>query len=586
MRNGAAAGRGLPRFTKESLSPGAPPCRIGDGEIGGKAHGLVFVRAIVESQFGAAAVPDIDVDIPSPIILTTDVFDAFMERNRLLDVALSDVPDQRIAHAFQHADLPTEILGDLRAITDTLRTPLAIRSSSLLEDALFRPFAGVYETKMTPNNQPDASTRFQRLAEAIKFVYASMFFRAAKDYVRSTDHTTTDEKMAVVMQQVVGGRHGDRFYPELSGVAHSFNFYPSGDAGRDEGVVALALGLGKTIVDGGRSYSYSPARPKAPPPFASPKDLMANTQNRFWAVNVGKPPPFDPIAETEYLLECSLSDADYDGALTHVASTYLASSDRVSPGVGADGPRVLTFAPLLVLEDYPFNRVVRALLDACAEAVGRDVEIEFAMTFPADGGSRPRFGLLQVRPMIVSDEQVELSPSELTAPNVVIASELVMGNGTARDIRDILYVNPTTFEARHTRTIAGQLGKMNSRLLAEDRPYLLIGFGRWGSSDPWLGTPVKWGEICGARTIVEATRPDMWVEASQGSHFFHNISSSGVSYFSVGHDMTPGIDWTWLEAQPAAAETDLVRHVRLDQPLLVKVDGRTGRGVITHGEPQ
>jgi hypothetical protein len=583
MRNGAAAGQGLPRFTRESLALGAQPSRIGDGEIGGKAHGLVFVRSIVTSEFGPSVVSDIDVGIPSPVILTTDVFDAFMERNRLLDVALSDAPDERIAHAFQQADLPTEALGDLRTITDTLRTPLAVRSSSLLEDALFRPFAGVYETKMTPNNQPDASLRFQRLAEAIKFVYASVFFRAARDYVRSTDHTTDDEKMAVVIQQVVGGRYGDRFYPELSGVARSFNFYPSGDAGRDEGVVVLALGLGKTIVDGGRSYSYSPARPKAPPPFASPKDLMANTQNRFWAVNVGKPPPFDPIAETEYLLEATLSDAEYDGTLTQVASTYLVSSDRISPGVGAEGPRVLTFAPLLILENYPFNSVVRSLLEACADAVGRDVEIEFAMNFPTDRKSPPRFGLLQVRPMVVSDEQVDLNPAEFAGPNVVVASDRVMGNGTERGMRDILYVNPTTFEARHTRTIAGQLATLNSRLLTEERPYLLIGFGRWGSSDPWLGTPVTWGQICGARTIVEATRPDMWVEASQGSHFFHNISSSGVSYFSVPHEETPGIDWTWLAAQPAAAETEFVRHVRLEQPLLVKVDGRTGRGVILHG---
>jgi hypothetical protein len=347
-----------------------------------------------------------------------------------------------------------------------------------------------------------------------------------------------------------------------------------------EGVVLLALGLGKTIVDGGVSYAYSPARPKAPPPFASPKDVLANTQKSFWTVNVGKPPAHDPIVETEYLMTAGLAEAEYDDTLRHVASTYVAGSDRINPGVGVSGPRVVDFAPLLVLEAYPLNEVLRSLLRTCREAVGREVEIEFAMTFPAERGASPQLGFLQVRPMVVSDQVVDLDPAALASSSVLLASDQVMGNGIIEDIRDIVYVKPQAFETRYTKAIVSQLDRLNTKLLAEDRPYLLIGFGRWGSADPWLGIPVNWGQICGARAIVEATRPELWVDASQGSHFFHNITSFQVPYFAVSHEADPGIDWSWLDQQPAAAETEHVRLVRTDAPLSVKVDGRGGRGAV------
>lgn len=583
MSDRPAGGRALPPFRRESLHSGERLSRIGTGAIGGKAQGLALGAEILASAFEPDP-PEIEVAIPTLAIIATDVFDAFMERNRLHEVAHSDLPDDRLAHAFQRADLPAEILGDLRTLADGLRSPLAVRSSSLLEDALRQPFAGVYETKMTPNNQPEGSARFQRLVEAVKFVYASTFFKAAKDYLRSTRHAVGEEKMAVVVQEVVGRRHDVRFYPELSGVGRSFNFYPLGGARREDGVVLLALGLGKTIVDGGVSYAYSPARPKAPPPFASARDVMANTQREFWAVNVGKPPPYDPIAETEYLARAGLQDAEYDDTLRHVASTYVAASDRISPGVGASGPRVVNFAPLLLLEEYPLNRTLRTLLAACREAIGYDIEIEFAMTFPRQGEPRPRLGFLQVRPMVVSDAVVDVTGAELASAAVLLASDQVMGNGVVDDISDIVYVKPRSFEARHTKAIAAELEQVNARLLEEGRPYLLIGFGRWGSADPWLGIPVKWGQICGARAIVEATRPDMWVDASQGSHFFHNITSFQVSYFAVSHEARPGIDWAWLDAQPAAAETDFVRLVRTRAPVRVKADGRSGRGGVWRGE--
>lgn len=554
--------------------------RIGSGEIGGKAQGLLHASEVLEAVVGHQEGAEVEVGIPRLAVIATDMFDAFMSRNSLYEIAASDLPDERIGHAFQQADLPTEMLGDLRALTDVVRTPLAVRSSSLLEDALNRPFAGVYETKMTPNNQPDANTRFQRLVEAVKLVYASTYFKSAKDYLRAARPAVGEEKMAVVIQEVVGRRHDIRFYPELSGVGRSFNFYPVGDARREDGVILLALGLGKTIVDGGVSYAYSPARPKAPPPFASARDILASTQRKFWAVNVGKPPPYDPVAATEYLVEADLAEAEYDDTLRHLASTYLAESDRIVPGVALGGPRVLDFAPLLVLETYPLNRVLRSLLAAFREAAGCEVEIEFAMTVPSDRGATPQLGFLQVRPMVVSDQLVDLDPAELASTTVLLTSDKVLGNGVIEDIRDVVYVKPATFEARHTKAIVGQLDQLNSRLLAEERPYLLIGFGRWGSADPWLGIPIDWGQICGARAIVEATRPDLWVDPSQGSHFFHNITSFQVPYFAVSHEAVTGIDWTWLDEHPAAVETEHLRLVQCDAPLLVKVDGRTGRGAV------
>jgi len=585
MSRGGFARRDIPAFRRTQVEPAYSMTRIGAGALGGKAQGLATVADALESAFREERYGDFDVVVPRLTVLTADVFEAFMARNDLYDAAFSDRPDDRIAHAFQQAALPTEIVGDLKALSDQVHTPLAIRSSSLLEDALFRPFAGVYQTKMIPNNQPDSAVRFQKLVEAIKFVYASTYFKRAKDYIRATDKTSHDEKMGVVIQEVLGNRHGERYYPDVSGVCRSYNFYPTVRCRPEEGVVNLALGLGKTIVDGAITWCYSPARPKLPPPFASTHELLQNTQTEFWAVNIGRIPKFDPIAESEYLVKCDLATADYDGVLSAVASTYDAGADRMVAGTGLRGPRALTFAPLLELEQYRLNDVLGVLLSLCERTIGAEVEIEFAMTVPARGGrARPCLGLLQVRPMVVSDELVEIRDEEEARSNVLVTSDRAMGNGMIDTIRDVVYVKPGAFEAKYTRVIAEHLERLNARLMSEKRPYLLIGFGRWGSCDPWLGIPVDWGQICGAKVIVEATVPSMTVEASQGSHFFHNLSSFEVCYLCVSHNTKPAIDWEWLNAQTVADETAFVRHARLEQPIVVKVDGREGRGAIWRPE--
>lgn len=572
---------GLPVFDRKFWDGTFRCTQIGTGPLGGKAGGLVFIKDLLTQQINPASFPGIEISVPTMAVIATDSFDQFIAQNRLADLPFAEMPDARIAHAFQKADLPMELLGDLRALTLQVKTPLAIRSSSLLEDALGRPFAGVYATKMIPNNQPDADSRFRQLVEAIKFVYASTYFREARDY-RASGVATAQEKMAVIIQEVVGLRRGDRFYPDLSGVARSYNYYALDPARPEDGVVTLALGLGKTIVDGELAWTFSPAYPQKPPPFGSVDEMLDGTQRDFWAVNMGKPPAYDPVSETEYLTHASLSDAERDGVLDLLASTYNPDHDRVVPGTGPAGPRILNFAPVLVQEQFPLNSLVRALMDAAERTLESKVEIEFALTLQRHRGEHvhARLGFLQVRSAVVSDEVVEVTPDELSDSRAIVASDMVIGNGTAQDIHDIVFVRPEKFSPLVTPAIAQQLEIVNRELQRERHPFLLIGFGRWGSSHPSLGIPVDWSQIAGARTIVEATLPEMNVELSQGSHFFHNLSSFRTSYFMVPHGKYRGINWDWLNRQPVVHETDLIRHVRPAGNLVVRVDGRSRRGVI------
>ena len=574
----------LPVFDRTFWNGASRCTQIGTGSLGRKASGLVFVKDLLAGNAEPAMFPGVEISVPTMTVVATDFFDEFIAENRLADLDFADMPDARIAHAFQKADLPMGLLGDLRALTQQVRTPLAVRSSGLLEDALERPFAGVYATKMIPNNQPDADSRFRRLVEAIKFVYASTYFREARDY-RASGVATGDEKMAVIIQEVVGLRRGDRFYPDMAGVARSYNFYALDPTRPEDGVVNVALGLGKTIVEGGFVWNFSPAYPRKPPPFASIDQMLEETQTEFWAVNMGKPPSYDPASETEYLVRGNLSDAESDGTLDLLASTYDADRDHLVPGTGSAGPRVLNFAPMLLHQQFPLNDLIRALLAATEEAVKAKVEIEFALTFERkrDLIIGARLGFLQVRSIMVADESVEVTPQELCDPRAVVASDMVMGNGTAHDLGDIVFVRPENFSRLATPAIAQQVEILNRELQRDHRPYLLIGLGRWGSSEPSLGIPVDWSQISGARAIVEATLPEMNVELSQGSHFFHNLSSFRTKYFMVRHGTRLGINWGWLKRQPILSETEWICHVRPAANLSVRVDGRTRRGVVLPG---
>ena len=574
MRDDPAAGADVPQFSRRFFGAVERFTRIGEGPVGGKAAGLLFMRNALAAL---APPPGVQFDIPTLTILTTDLFDRFVRENDLAGLAQSGTPDDRIALAFQHGELPADLVGDLRALIEQVHAPLAIRSSSLYEDALRQPFAGVYATKMIPNNQPDADTRFRRLVEAIKFVYASTYFSDARAYRQAVGCADAD-RMAVIIQEVVGRRHGARFYPDLSGVARSFSFYRAARARPEDGVVSLALGLGRTIVDDAIAWSYSPRYPAAPPPVASPRQLADVTQRTFWAVNMGQPPEHDPIRETEYLLRAGLADAEEDETLRPVASTYDVTRDRLTPGVGSPGLRVIDFAPMLALREWPLNEAIVTVLRGAERAVGSAVEIEFACTLD-EAAQTARLGFLQVRPMVVAAERVEVADADLGSPDALVVSDAVLGNGSVDTIRDVVYVRPDRFEARHSRAVAAEIARANLAAIDDEAPYVLMGFGRWGTSDPWLGIPLPWAQVAGARVIVEASLAGFNVEMSQGSHFFHNIAGAGVSYFSVAPPRGR-IDWDWLAAQPARHEGAFVRHVRLDTPLRVRVDGRSGRGVI------
>lgn len=556
---------------------------IGRGSLGGKAHGLALMKGILEGQLAPSLRPEIEVAVPTLTVITTEFFELFMQQNDLFETASSSARDDQIAIAFQRASLPPQLVGDLRALIEQVHTPLAVRSSSLLEDAMFEPFASVYATKMIPNNQVDADTRFRKLVEAVKFVYASTFFKDAKNYLQATVHTMNDEKMAVIIQEVVGVRHGQRFYPHISGVARSYNFYPLGVAKPAEGIVDLALGLGKTIVDDGVAWSYSPGHPQANPPYNTLDDLLAQAQREFWAVNMDLPLEYNPIKENEHIMKFSLEDAENDGILRFIASTYRAQDDKIVYGITESGPRVVDFAPILKFDLIPLNRLLKELLKLCEDTLQKMVEVEFAMTLDEGRGTPARFGFLQVRPMVVSEANVELPLAELMGKNVLAASESALGNGVLGSIQDVIYVKPEKFNVHHSEAVASELERLNYPLVKEGRPYLLIGFGRWGTSDPQAGIPVNFGQICGAKVIIESALPETSTMLSQGSHFFHNITSFKVFYFSISPADRHKIDWGWLNGQNAVHDTEFVRHVKLPAPLKIKVDGRTGRGVICHG---
>ncbi len=574
----------LPRFDRRFFEGVETFTVLGSGAIGGKAAGLRRAREVLDARPEHLRFPHLEISVPTLTVIGTDAFDAFLERNRLREVVAAEPADHHVARAFQQADMPSEIVGDLWDLVRRVQTPLAVRSSSLLEDAIAHPFAGVYATKMTPNEALDPQVRFRRLVEAIRLVWASTCFRGARAAARAAGQDPEAEKMAVIVQEVVGRRHGPRFYPDVAGVARSYNFYPMGAARPDEGVVSLALGLGRTIVEGGTAWNYSPAHPHVGPPFNSPHHMLQETQTTFWAVHMGPPPEHDPTTEAEFLVHAGLADAELDGTLAPLVSTWDVDRDRFVMGAADRGPRVLDFAPLLRLGELPFNDAVRGLLERFAEELGSAVEIEFALTFPDASGRPARLGFLQVRPLAVAAELVDLGAEALADPLAVAASDRVLGNGTQGGFRDIVFVRRDRFEARHTPAIAGEVEALDRELVAAGRSYVLIGFGRWGSSDPWLGVPVTWSQIAGARVIIEAACEGLNSEMSQGAHFFHNLLGFRVAYFSVPAHGEAHLDWEWLEALPRRHEGAWVVHAESPVTLTVRVDGRQGRGVLLRDE--
>jgi len=568
-------------FERESFDPAASFfLRIGEGSLGGKARGLAFVRRLLGLHQLHRRFPDVHVGVPAAVVLATDVFDRFLVENDLLDFALHSSDEEEILRRFRVGRFPDELVADLEAFLAAVRCPLAVRSSSLLEDSQYQPFTGVYETFMLPNHDPDPRQRLERLLDAIRRVYASTFSRHARAYLRATPYRLEEEKMAVILQKVVGARHGGRFYPDFSGVARSFNFYPTPPLRPEDGLAAVALGLGRSVVEGEKCLTFCPRHPQHLLQFSSVKDIVRNSQRQFWALELDPAASADPeweLRETRFDLEA----AESDGTLLALGSTYSHENGAVYDGLSRPGARLVSFAPVLKHGVFPLAEILEALLDMAGSGMNRATEIEFAVRLDVPPGQPREFGFLQMRPLVLAREAASLEIGDEEPSRLLCRSSKVLGNGQVDDLRHVVVVDFHRFDRAQSRQAARAVARFNAELLGRGASYLLIGVGRWGSTDPWLGIPVTWDEISGARVIVEAGFRDFRVVPSQGSHFFQNLTSFQIGYFTANPELGEGfVDWDWLAAQPAEAEEGHVRLLRFAQPLVARMNGKKNVGVI------
>ncbi|MBI5622668.1 MAG: histidine kinase [Elusimicrobia bacterium] len=571
------------QFDGRFFEEGSPFMKIGKGSIGGKARGLAFINFLLSKTDLARRFKGVRVTVPHTSVISTDVFDWFIERNGLGPFAREERDNASLGEAFAWAELPDCVMADLSTISGRFRGPLAVRSSSLLEDSRAQPFAGIYKTYMLANDDPDPQRRLDELAKAVKLVYASTFSVEARSFLRFTPHLPDEEKMAVIIQHLVGKVRGGgrRFYPSFSGVAQSYNYYPVPPVRAEDGAAHVALGLGRAIMDGYRSLRFSPRHPHRLHQFATVKDMLACSQREFLAMELK-----GPAGELAYDCEPSLAwhgleDAEADGTLAAVASTYSPENDSVYDGTSRPGTRIVTFAPILKNDVFPLGEVLSTLTSMAREAMGFHAEVEFAVNLDQDGEGLHEFAILQMRPMMSHAGARKVRLDGFARGRVVCSSPRVFGNGVVADISDIVYVRPDRFDSARTVEIAEQIGAINKALRDAGRHCLLIGPGRWGSADPNLGIPVRWHQISSSRVIVETSLKDFVVDPSYGTHFFHNITSLGLGYFTVRPgERGAAIRWDWLRRQPAVGESDLLRHVRLPKPLDIRIDGATGRGVI------
>lgn len=555
--------------------------RIGDGSLGGKGRGLAFIGAMIK-RYPKLEQENFTVNIPKTVVICTDVFDEFMETNELYPIALSEQSDETILKYFLRASLPKRLIEDLMAFFDVVKGPIAIRSSSLLEDSHYQPFAGVYSTYMIPKVD-DKYEMLRNLSDAIKAVYASVFYRDSKAYMTATSNLIDQEKMAVVLQEVVGTRYGTHFYPTISGVARSLNFYPIGNEKAEDGIANIALGLGKYIVDGGVTLRFSPCHPHSILQMSTLDFALRETQTRFYALDLADEKTAQEFSVNDgfNLLKLNLKDADADGALKYIVSTYDPYDMIIRDGYYAGGRKILSFVNILQHEVFPLSETLDQLLKIGQKEMGRPVEIEFAVNVSREDPKKAAFYLLQIRPIVDNKEVIDEDLTLIPESDTILSSKNVLGNGIINDVHDIIYVKSESFNASNNQLIAYEIEKINRQFTGTDQGYILVGPGRWGSSDTWLGIPVKWPHICNARVIVECGLENYRIDPSQGTHFFQNLTSFGVGYFTVNPFNGDGwFDESYLNALPAIEETTYLRHVRFERPAIIKMDGKKSLGVI------
>ena len=521
--------------------------------------------------------PNLRITIPRTLVIATDIFESFLTQNSLPNEELFDLSDERIALKFMSVSLPATVLGDLRSFIHNTRKPLVVRSSGVLEDSLLQSFAGIYDSILLPNESWETDFRFQDVCNAIKFVYASTFFEKARTYIKSTPKNIGDEKMAVIIQEVVGRKYETYFYPAISGVAKSYNYYPSGGCVQEDGIVYLALGLGKAIVDGGSTFGFCPERP-AVPLFGTPKDFMKYAQRKFYALNLKSVYRIvERNEETSYSI-LGVKDARRHGVLDKIASTYVQQDDSLYPGVYEGGLLIIDFGPITQYNALPLAKALKLLLQISEISLGYPVEIEFAVNLGQTDSEKVELVILQIRGMVPPGETNDIIIDDFNPETDICYSENALGNGIIDTIQDIVYIK-SSFDMSNSIQIVKNLRSINATLLEEKKPFLLIGPGRWGSADPWLGIPIIWSDIAGVKVIIETPYKDRAIDPSQGSHFFHDLISSQVGYI-ITKDDQGNIDMNWLENLPVVEEMQHIKHVRSPEPLKIKIDGKHGKAVI------
>jgi hypothetical protein len=560
--------------------------KIGQGSLGGKARGLAFMSAMLqETPKILATYPDVNIQIPRTLVVCTDGFESFVSQNRLEHFAKEDYTDDQVKEGFLKAGMPEWITRELQAYLSYIKYPLSVRSSSLLEDAQFQPYAGLYRTYMIPNNHPDGAVRLQQLISAIKLVYASTYYEGPKAFSRSLANQPQLESMAVVVEQLMGQEYGDFFYPALSGVAQSNNFYPVSPMKPEDGIAYIAVGLGKTVVEGERALRFSPKFPNRLPQFSTVDDILSNAQRFFYALRIRDYSPALQFGQYYNLERRALDEAEGELPVKMLSSTYVPEEHRIRDTLSVPGYRIVTFAPILKYNQFPLPQILSDFLELGRKGMGCPVEIEFSVNLTLGGQCKGDFNFLQIRPMASDDQRFEVEISREERERAFCRSSQALGNGKNEEIADIVYVKPRDFKPESTVEMAQEIDRLNALFTKEGRPYLLVGPGRWGTADRWLGIPVQWKNISGVRAMIELRNQTIRADPSQGSHFFQNITSLGIHYLTVTEDAGSGdhFDWQWVEGLTTTRETAFLRHVRMEKPFLLKINGRTREGIIVAG---
>ena len=569
-------------YNKDRFDEYSNFARIGEGSLGGKGRGLAFIGAMIKRN-PQLEYTNFPVNIPKTIILCTDIFDEFMESNNLYTVALRDIEDDEMLQYFLRASLPTHLVEDLMAFFEVIKRPVAIRSSSLLEDAHYQPFAGVYSTYMVPN-KADKYEMLHSVSNAIKGVYASVYYKDSKAYMAATSNLIESEKMAVVLQEVVGRQYGDHLYPTISGVAKSLNFYPIGNEKTEDGIANIALGLGKYVVDGGTTLRFSPRHPRNILQMSSMDIALRETQTHFLALDMNDITLNFKANDSFNLLKLSVKDADKDGILKYITSTYDSQDQVIRDGYYPEGRKIISFANILLFDMLPLSDTLNNLLEIGHKEMGRHIEIEFAVDIKPDCRDEGAFYMLQIRPIVDQKEMIEENLSVIKKEDTILYSKSVLGHGIINDVHDLLYVKSEAFNSANNQHVVYEIERINRQFTENKQGFILVGPGRWGSSDSWLGIPVKWPHISNARAIAEYSLENYRIDPSQGTHFFQNLTSNGVGYFTINRNDEDLFDENFLNVLPAVEETAFLRLVHFEKPIVIKMDGKKSIGVVMKPE--